>query len=91
MIGNALISLLNVVQAERDAAVAQLENEYTLTEIADLRPGSSMIAVTGESTTLSMKVEQSIDLIEWTDTEETADAILPAPSGKKFFRFTLAD
>jgi predicted outer membrane repeat protein len=64
---------------------------YTVDEIADLRPGSVMLEVTAESTTLSMKVEESIDLIDWTDTEETADATLPAPSGKKFFRIRFED
>jgi len=61
---------------------------YYLSEIADLRPGSAMIEIIGGDAIINMKVEESIDLINWFDTGETSSVTLPAPSpGKKFFRF----
>jgi hypothetical protein len=79
--GNSLIDMLN-------AANAQLAIEYTLSEIADLRPGSAMIEITGGNAVIKMKVQESTDLINWSDTGETSEVTLPAPSGgKKFFRF----
>jgi len=67
---------------------AQLASEYTLEEIADLRPGSSMIEIINGEALLNFKVQESDNLIDWTDTAETSTVTIPAPDpGKKFFRF----
>ena len=51
---NALQSQLEETQAQLAAAQAQLAEEFTLDEIIDLRPGSSLIAVADGNVTLSL-------------------------------------
>lgn len=84
----AIQPLVDALNAQLAAAQAQLANEYTLSEIADLRPGSAMIEIIGGEAVITMKVEESTDLIEWVDTGETSSVSLPAPNpGVTFFRF----
>ena len=62
--------------------------EYVRSEIVDLRPGSTLIEVAGGNATLSLSVQSSTNLIDWTDTGETSEAVVPAPApGVKFFRY----
>ena len=62
---------------------------YDTVDLAAQRPGSQLIDSTSGSATLSLRVEHSDDLITWTDSGATAEAILPAASGKKLFRFNI--
>ena len=72
-----------------EAMASAMSNEHTLDEIADLRPGSSMIEIIDGSATLNFKVQESTNLIDWFDTAESSTVIVPAPdAGKKFFRFS---
>ena len=72
--------------------VATAANLYTLDETADLRAGSTMIAVENGQATLSMEVEQSDDLGIWT-TGGTASVQMNIDQGedKKFFRFKMTE
>jgi uncharacterized protein YjbI with pentapeptide repeats len=83
---------LNAGIAARDAQIAALQAElagkYSLDEIADLRPGSVLIEVVNGQAELSMKVQVSTNMVDWTDTAETSTATIPVPdAGRKFFRF----
>ena len=63
---------------------------YTLSEIQDLRAGSTMIGVENGQATLSMEVEESDDLAIWTS-GGTTNLTLPADTDTKFFRFKMTE
>ena len=91
---NALQSQLEETQAQLAAAQAQLAEEFTLDEIIDLRPGSSLIAVADGNVTLSLNVQSSTTLVEgdnpgdWADIGETSEVVIPVDNEEvKFFRF----
>ena len=69
------------------ALILESNTKYSLEEISDLRVGSVMIEVINNEVSLSLQLEESSNLIDWIDTDETADFIRPAVEGKKFFRF----
>lgn len=87
------------VVAERDAALAaqasaeaERDAKLTLDEVKDLRAGSTMIAVENETATLSMEIEKSSDLTNWTfDKTTTVDIPIEDGVGTQFFRFKMAD
>lgn len=65
---------------------------YSLEEIKDLRPGSTMIEIHDGQATLTMEVEESDDLGVWTNGSTTSIQIpIDAEAGKKFFRFKMAE
>ena len=67
-------------------------NLYSLEEIVDLRPGSTMIEIQNGQATLTMEVEQSDDLGVWTNGSATSIQIpIDAEAGKKFFRFKMSE
>ena len=74
----------NTVVAERDA-------KLTLAEVAELRPGSTMIEVSGNQATIQLQMEESFDLESWEDTGAPANMVVPADTGTKFFRFKMTD
>jgi hypothetical protein len=68
------------------------EEVYSLAEIKDLRPGSTMIEIHNGQATLTMEVEESDDLGVWTNGSSTSIQIpIDAEAGKKFFRFKMAE
>jgi hypothetical protein len=68
------------------------EGFYSLEEIVDLRPGSTMIEIHNGQATLTMEVEESDDLGVWTNESATSIEIpIDAEAGKKFFRFKMAE
>ena len=89
----------DAVVAERDAALAaqataeaERDAKLTLDEVKDLRAGSTMIAVENETATLSMEIEKSSDLTNWTfDKTTTVDIPIEDGVGTQFFRFKMAD
>ena len=65
---------------------------YSLEEIKDLRPGSTMIEIHDGQATLTMELEESDDLGVWTNGSATSIQIpIDAEAGKKFFRFKMAE
>ena len=68
-------------------------NLFTMDEISDLRPGSTMIEVANNEATIQLKMEESIDLNSWTEIDGAANMTIPVPSGSdtKFFRFKMAE
>ena len=67
-------------------------DSLSLSEIADLRPGSTMIEIHDGQATLTMEVEESDDLGVWTNGSATSIQIpIDAEAGKKFFRFKMAE
>ena len=72
-------------------AQLQLANEYTLGEIADLRPGSSIIAIDNGAATITLEIEESADLVEWNTVTTTSGTVVPADDTCKFFRFKMVE
>jgi hypothetical protein len=94
-----VLDTLDSVEAERDAALAaqataeaERDAKLTLDEVKDLRAGSTMITVENETATLSMEIEKSSDLTNWTfDKTTTVDIPIEDGVGTQFFRFKMAD
>lgn len=68
-------------------------NLYSIDDIKDLRPGSTMIEVSGNQATVQLQMEESSDLESWTETGDPATMTIPVPAeaGTKFFRFKMTD
>ena len=70
--------------------VADLSERPTLQQIRDGRPGSVLLSVDSEtsSVVLDFTVEESEDLITWTPVEGPGvSQTLTLPEGKRFYRF----
>lgn len=79
-------------QAAYDALVVERDAKLTLDEVKDLRAGSTMIEVHNGQATLTMEVEESDNLGIWTNGgASTLQIPIDAESGKKFFRFKMAE
>ena len=74
----------NTVVLERDA-------KLTLAEVAELRPGSTMIEVSGNQATIQLQMEKSSDLESWEDSGAPSNMVVPADTGTKFFRFKMTE
>jgi hypothetical protein len=72
------------VVAERDA-------KLSIEQVKDLRPGSSMIEVSGNQATVQLQMEESSDLQSWEATGTPATMTIPADAETKFFRFKMAE
>ena len=66
-------------------------NLYSLQDMADLRPGSSMIQISNNQATIHLQMEESSDLQTWEDTGTPATMTIPADTDTKFFRFRMAE
>jgi hypothetical protein len=64
---------------------------YTLDDIKDLRPGSTIIEVSEDQATVQLQMEESSDLQTWEDTGTPATMTIPADTDTKFFRFKMAE
>ena len=86
-------SLLNErpSQSDYDSVVAERDARLTLEEVAELRPGSTMIEVSGNQATVQLQMEESSDLQTWEDTGDPATMTIPADTDTKFFRFKMAE
>jgi hypothetical protein len=64
---------------------------YSQNQMQDLRPGSTMIEVSGNQATVQLQMEESSDLQTWQDTGTPATMTIPADTDTKFFRFKMAE
>ena len=78
--------LLNLVQE-----LGLTNTGLSLEEISDLRPGSTMIEVSGNQATVQLQMEESSDLQTWEDKGDPATMTIPADTDTKFFRFKMAE
>ena len=60
-----------------------------INEVKDLRPGSTMIEVSGNQATIQLQMEESSDLQTWEDAGTPATMTIPADTDTKFFRFKM--
>ena len=66
-------------------------NLHTENDIKDLRPGSTMIQISGNQATVQLQMEESSDLQTWEDTGTPATMTLPADTDTKFYRFKMVE
>jgi len=79
-------------QVAYDTVVAERDSKLTLDEVKDLRAGSTMIAVENGTASLSMEIEKSSDLSNWTfDRTATVDIPIEDGIGTQFFRFKMTE
>ena len=78
-------------QASYDAVVAERDAKLSIEQVKDLRPGSTMIEVSGNQATVQLQMEESSDLQTWEDTGTPATMTIPADTDTKFFRFKMAE
>ena len=86
-----------IAEANEAAAIASLNALPTLSQLqstlVDLRPGSTMIAVSGGSATVSLQLEESSDLSSWSDSGAAVpfNITLDQSDDTQFFRVKLAE
>ena len=82
-------SVYDAVVAERDAAlVAQTTAQTELANAREARPGSTVIDVANDVATITLTIEQTDDVSDWTGaTTSNHDIDLTAPTGASFYRF----
>ena len=86
--------LLDIIERAGFVRASEISSSTTLSlsEITDLRPGSTMIEIHNGQATLTMEVEESDDLGVWTNGSATSIQIpIDAEADKKFFRFKMAE
>jgi hypothetical protein len=77
--------LLEAAEAERDARL-------TMGEIKDARVGSTMIEVSDGKADITMTLEETSDLSDWSNADTSEKTIeVDAPAGTRFYRFKMAD
>jgi hypothetical protein len=84
---------LTTAQADLTTAQDALANSLSLSDIQDLRAGSTMIAVSDGSATVSLQMEESSDLSLWSNLGDAVDFTVNLGAGDdtQFFRVKLAD
>tara|TARA_B100001778_G_scaffold166448_1_gene136807 strand:+ start:57 stop:1058 length:1002 start_codon:yes stop_codon:yes gene_type:complete len=73
------------------ASESNSDTGLSLDEVIDLRPGSTMIEVSGNQATVQLQMEESSDLQTWQDKGDPATMTIPADTDTKFFRFKMAE
>ena len=89
----ARIPTLEAAIVERDEKIALLEKRPTMEQLMEGRPAGILLQVNEDGkgeVTLSLKIEQSEDLLNWTPVEEVIKHTFPIPDNKRFYRFALA-
>ena len=82
-----------IEQSVYDAAVAaQTTAETALANAREARTGSTVIDVANDVATITLTVEQTSDISDWSSaTSSDHDIELSAPAGSSFYRFTYPD
>jgi len=94
---DSIINLANVYSsAESNLIPIQVldyasNEKYSPSELKDLRPGSTMIEVSGNQATVQLQMEESSDLQTWEDKGDPATMTIPTDADTKFFRFKMVE
>ena len=85
-----LYSLDDAVNAIRGNPT--LYNLYSPDDIEDLRVGSTMIEVSDGKADITMTLEETSDVTDWSNATKSEKTIqIDAPTGTRFYRFKLKD
>ena len=98
---DAALAAQATAEAERDArptqaayntVVAERDARLTMDEVRDARVGSTMIEVSGAKADITMTLEETSDLTDWTNATTSEKTIeVNAPTGTRFFRFKMTE
>ena len=83
---------ISSIQTELTAAIAERDARLTMDEVRDARVGSTMIEVSEGKADITMTLEETSDLSDWssgTTSEKTIE--VDAPAGTRFFRFKMTE
>ena len=84
--------LLEAVEAERDAAIVERDARLTMYEVRDARVGSTMIEISEGKADITMTLEETSDLTDWTNATTSEKTIeVDAPSDTRFYRFKMTE
>ncbi|MGC6606015.1 MAG: hypothetical protein ACON5O_04590, partial [Lentimonas sp.] len=79
-------------QASYDAMVAERDARLTMDEVRDARIGSTMIEVSQGKAEITMTLEETTDINDWSDATTTEKTIeVDAPGSARFYRFKVAE
>ncbi|MCH2073626.1 MAG: hypothetical protein MK130_02015 [Puniceicoccaceae bacterium] len=87
LVADTLQSLVTII----DELILNNSSKLSIDEVIDLRPGSTMIEVSGNQATVQLQMEESSDLQSWEDTGDPATMTIPADTDTKFFRFKIEE
>ncbi|MEC8333707.1 MAG: hypothetical protein VXZ83_06240, partial [Verrucomicrobiota bacterium] len=80
------------VAAQATAEAAQATAEAALANAREARAGSTVIDVSDDVATITLTVEQTTDVSDWSSgTSSDHDIQLNAPAGSSFYRFTIPE
>jgi hypothetical protein len=83
---------ISSVQTELTAAIAERDARLTMDEVRDARVGSTMIEVSEGKADITMTLEETSDLTDWSSAETTDKTIqVDAPAGVRFYRFKMTE
>ena len=74
-----------------DELILNNSSKLSIDEVIDLRPGSTMLEVSGNQATVQLQMEESSDLQTWEDRGDPATMTIPADTDTKFFRFKMSE
>ena len=78
--------------AQAAAVAAQATAETALANAREARAGSTVIDVANDVATITLRVEQTSDVSDWSSaTTSDHDIDLSAPAGASFYRFTIPE
>ena len=78
--------------AQAAAEAAQATAETALANAREARAGSTVIDVANDVATITLRVEQTSDVSDWSSaTTSDHDIDLSAPAGASFYRFTIPE
>ena len=82
--------LLEEIEQLEQQINSMLSTNDALDMMSDLRVGSQMLSVTGNTATIRMYVDESINLNEaWSNTPHVLELDIPADEDIKFYRFRM--
>ena len=80
------------VAAQATAVAAQATAETALANAREARPGSTVIDVANDLADITLRVEQTSDVSDWSSATTSDHTIqLSAPAGASFYRFTIPE
>ena len=83
---------ISSIQTELTAAIAERDARLTMDEVRDARVGSTMIEVSGGKADITMTLEETSDLSDWTNATTSEKTIeVDASSGTRFYRFKMTE
>ena len=74
-----------------DELILNNSSKLSIDEVIDLRPGSTMLEISGNQATVQLQMEESSDLQTWEDRGDPATMTIPADTDTKFFRFKMSE